>query len=187
MINMNLKATIMIALCVLICSGVALCQKYEQESRIKEEQLPSAIPGYLDKYYPERSKVKHYEEYSKTGKDGVLRHYYESKFDSGHYRYSVKFDSSGALYDIERLIDMQQLPSQLKLQIEEDLSQYFQKHRTRKLQEVIDQAGTVIAYELVVKGSRERDVGYYELRYDPEGQRISVVPIQETLNPFFFF
>jgi len=184
---MNTKGLLAVALCILTNCGWAVAQKYEQESRIKTRQLPLAISSYLDRHYPERSKVRHYEEYSRDDENGVLILFYESKFDLGSHRYSVKFDSSGSLYDIERLVPARRLPNLVRQQIEEDLSVYFQKYRISKIQEILEPNGSVLGYELVVKGKRNQDIGYFELKYNAEARRRSVISIQERLNPFFFF
>jgi len=181
------KYPLIIAAAMLMSCAAANAQKYEQESRIKTELLPSAIIAYLDQHYPERSKLRHYEEYSKREEEDKLQRFYESKFNSGGYRYSVKFDSSGQLYDTERIVAVRHLPEPILRQIKEDLSLYFQRHRIKKVQEIIDKAGKVVGYELVLRGRRNQDVGYFELQYDATAQRVSATPIQEALNPFFFF
>ena len=171
---------------ILSCSTVE-AQKYEQESRIKAERLPSAALFYLDQHYPGRTKVRYYEEYSKRDAGAALQRFYESKFDEDGFRYSVKFDSTGTLYDIERIVVFQQLPPSILEPIEEDLSRYFRKYRVKKVQELLDETGEVIGYELVVRGKHGQDIGYFELQYDEAARRTSVIPIQDALNPFFFF
>lgn len=171
---------------ILSCS-TAEAQKYEQESRIEADRLPSAVLSYLDQHYPGRAKVRHYEEYSKRDTGAALQRFYESKFDADGFRYSVKFDSSGTLYDIERLVVFRRLPPTIRQQIKEDLSRYFRKHRVKKIQEQLDETGEVLGYELVVRGKHDQDIGYFELQYDEAARRISAISIQDALNPFFFF
>lgn len=184
---MKLSPIIITVTVFFLSCGMAKAQKYEQESRIKADQLPTAVLSYLDQHYPERSKVRHYEEYSKRNTAAALQRFYESKFDADGFRYSVKFDSSGRLHDIERLVVFRRLPPAILQQIKEDLSRYFHKHRVKKAQELLDETREVLGYELVVRGKRGKDIGYFELQYDAAARRTSVIPIQDALNPFFFF
>lgn len=184
---MNTRLIILITAALLLSFGTARAQKYEQESRIKAESLPFAVLTYLDQHYPERTKVRHYEEYSKQDTATAIQRFYESKFDADGFRYSVKFDSSGKLYDIERLVPFRRLPRPVSQQINQDLSRYFHKYRVKKVQEQLDETGDVLGYELVVRGQHGQDIGYFELQYDQAAQRLSAVSIKDTFNPFFFF
>lgn len=184
---MNLLPLSATILALLLSHSVVNAQKYEQESRIKADELPASILVYLDQHYPERCKVRHYEEYSKPAEKSVVRRYYESKFDADGYRYSVKFDSSGSLYDTERLISANQMPDSILHEIRKDLALFFHKYRIVKIQEILDQSGLVQGYELVARGKREKNLGYFELQYSATAKRLSAALIQESLNPFFFF
>lgn len=126
-------------------------------------------------------------EHSRQGQEAKLTLYFESKFKSAGYRYSVKFDSLGQLYDVERIIKSDQLPSPARHSIHEDLGASFQHFRIEKIQERYLPTGSLAGYELEVRGKRGEVVGYFELQYGPGGQRLSLEPVEQDSNPFFFF
>ncbi|MCI4651394.1 hypothetical protein [Phaeodactylibacter sp.] len=177
-----------IALFACICFAVsAHAQKYEREARIKAAEMPAPALTYLAKTYPERSRTRHYEEHSRQGKEENLQRFFESKFKMDGYRYSVKFDSLGALYDVERIVAFEQLPSPARQVIEEDLGNTFRHFRIEKIQERYAPSGQLIGYEIEIRGKRNNTVGQFELQYSPDGTRQSLEPIESDPNPFFFF
>lgn len=81
----------------------AHAQKYEREARISASEMPAPALEHLAEAYPERKRTRHYAEHSRLGQEQKLRLFYESKFKTEGLHYSVKFDSLGRLYDVERL------------------------------------------------------------------------------------
>ena len=165
----------------------AHAQKYEREARIQAADMPASALVYLAKNYPERSRTRHYEEHSRHGQEDKLRLFYESKFKMEGYRYSVKFDSLGGLYDVERIVGFEQLPSPARQAVEEDLGNTFRHFRIEKIQERYAPNGQLMGYEIEIRGKRENTVGRFELQYAPDGMRQLLEPIESDPNPFFFF
>lgn len=173
---------------LLLClSFSARAQKYEREARIKPREMPAPALLYLADTYPDRRRTKHYAEHSRYGQEETLTLFYESKFKSDSYRYSVKFDSLGQLHDVERIIKFDQLPSPVKKVVQEDLGESFKHFRIKKIQERYAPAGQLVGYEMEISGKRGGAVGDYELQYSPDGQRQSLQSIESDPNPFFFF
>jgi hypothetical protein len=165
----------------------ANAQKYEREERISPEELPAAVLLYLNEQYPQRSKVRHYRELSRSGAQDKLQLFFESKFRHEGWYYSVKFDSLGQLYDTERILPRRQLSEKLRDRISKDLSQFFSRYRLRKIQQRPEEDGTVTGYEIVVRGKHDKAVSYYEFQYSANGERQSQELIEQAPNPFFFF
>ncbi|MCR9102548.1 MAG: hypothetical protein NXI25_21525 [bacterium] len=173
-----------------VCVGFAIsayAQKYEREARIKAADLPTPALAHLAKNYADRGRTRHYEEHSRQGQEEELQRFYESKFRMDGYRYSVKFDSLGALYDVERIVAFEQLPSLARQAIQEDLGHTFRHFRIEKIQERYAPSGQLMGYEMEIRGKRENTVGQFELLYAPDGARQSLEPIESDPNPFFFF
>lgn len=162
-------------------------QKYERESRIKTSEMPAPALAFLAESYPDRGRTRHYEEQSRRGQETALVLFYESKFKFKGSRYSVKFDSLGQLYDVERIIKFDHLPSPVKEEIRDNLGQSFQYFRIEKVQERYAPDGQLIGYEIEIQGRQDEDVGYFELQYSPKGRRQSLKSIELDSNPFFFF
>ncbi len=183
-----MKATLLLTiLCTLALCTPGQAQKYEREERVQPEDLPQAVLIYLEKAYPQRSRVRHYRELSRSGGQEELQLFFESKFRDEGWYYSVKFDSLGQLYDTERIIRPGHLPDEVEEKIEEDLGGYFQRYRIQKIQERLEEDGSVLGYEIVLRGKHNRSIGYYELQYDAAGTRLYCEPIEQSPNPFFFF
>jgi len=171
---------ILILLCCGMISMETAAQKVEVERRIKAEQLPDAILNYLESEYPDKRRVKHYEEFNEKGR------FFESKFCFEKQKYSVKFDSLGQLYDVERLTKMKELPEPVLLKIKEELRDFFERYRVVKIQEKLV-GEQVIGYELEAKGKSEKRLSYFEFQFNKEGIPESVRPIEQPANDFFFF
>lgn len=162
-------------------------QKYEREARIKASEMPPPALAHLTEVYTERGRTRHYEEQSRHGQEEKLQLFYESKFKMKGYRYSVKFDSTGTLYDVERVVAFEQLPSPVQQAVQEDLGNTFKHFRIEKLQEHFEPAGQLTGFEIEIRGKRNGTVGYFEVQYDTNGQRQSLESIESDPNPFFFF
>jgi hypothetical protein len=166
--------------CFCFLGSGLFAQKVEVERRIKANALPDQVLEFLQKKYPDKRRIKHYEEYNEKGR------FYESKFCYEEKRYSVKFDSSGQLYDIERAVKFKSLPASISQQIESHLSDHFQRYRVVKVQEqLVD--GQVAGYELEAKGKASGRLGYFEFQFDTRGNQKSVRAVEKPDNDFFFF
>ncbi|MBV6654921.1 MAG: hypothetical protein KI786_14245 [Mameliella sp.] len=173
---------------VLVClSFSANAQKFEKEKRIKAVQMPQSALAYLNKNYPESGRIKHYLELSKHSNESTLQRFFESKFRSEGRRYSIKFDSLGRLYDVERIIDFKQLPSPVQQAIRGDLISVFQHFQILKIQEAFTPEMNLKGYELEVRCNRGKSIGLYEFQFDFNGVRKAMEAIEADPNPFFFF
>lgn len=155
-------------------------EKMEREFKIKQEQAPAIAKTYIDEVF--KGKVKWYQEYNENGI------YYEAKFRKNKKRFSVKFDSTGILYDVEELFKFKSTDFSGKSSIENFLENKFQRWKVTKAQyqwtgdpavlrkyllEEIAPVSISPNFELVVRGKNKGDIGYFEFIFNESGQLIS--------------
>lgn len=119
-----------ILLFVLLSSSITSLlgqQKFEQEYRLEEKEVPMPAYDFVDEISFER-KVRWYLE------EGLDRFSIEAKTKYRGNRYSLEFDSTGVLEDIEIEVEMEELPSLVIDSIHTYLSKTFQKSKVTKVQ-----------------------------------------------------
>jgi hypothetical protein len=104
--------------------------KYEREQRIKEDKVPR--PAYVwIRYCVPSEELKapkwYYEE-------GLETYSYECKFRLGHRRYSVKFDSTGHLEDVELSVRFRDLPDSLQSPVRNYLTEQYAACKIERVQ-----------------------------------------------------
>ena len=159
-------------------------QKYEKEYRIKESEVPSEAINFIEKSFPDK-KVKWYGEENLTGQS------IEAKVKKDGNLFSVKFDTMGAIQDVEMLVKFKELDNTIKDQIENELEDAFTKYKIQKVQiqwiGAIDVLESLISerkaegehvtnYEIVVRGKEGRQTDYYEFLFNEKGE------LKERLN-----
>lgn len=151
-------------------------EKFEMEQRVGRDKVPESALRFVDSFT--KSKVKWYEE------TGISSKSYEAKFKLNGKRFSVEFDSTGSLEDIEIRMRYRDLETNLKRSISAHLDSVYNRTRIHKLQ--IQYAGDVqkmmklrigiseglnIQYELElrtkIKGARPE---LYEYTFDQQGK-----------------
>lgn len=152
--------------------------KFERESRLRVSEVPSSAVAFIEKAAIS-TKIKWYFEENEAGNS------VEAKFRHQASDYSVEFDTSGLIQDIEIKIDLSELSALQQQAINTALGALFTKYRIRKIQRqyrgstedllrVMQLVGVVsnnqIRYELVVKGRDSNGVNLYEITFDEEGQ-----------------
>lgn len=155
-------------------------EKFEKESRLKSDEVPSEAQAFIDSLGVE-SKIKWYAE------EGLNQSSIEAKFEFQNQEYSVEFDTSGVLEDIEILMDWEELEQSLKDQINAQLEKECEKFNIRKVQ--IQYSGNPsnllikirtgeakkveVRYELIVKCRDENDVALFEYLFNDQGIQLS--------------
>ncbi len=154
--------------------------KQEREFRIRAESAPVAAQDFVAACQFE-SKVKWYweEDVSSLSIEAKVRH-------QGR-RYSIEFDTSGRLQDVEVRWHMDDLPSRTRTGILNHLETAFARFRIGKVQEqwigpepllrdlIKAGEGATSAqtnYELIVRGRQGSRINRYEYLFDAEGSYI---------------
>ncbi|AMQ57413.1 hypothetical protein [Algoriphagus sanaruensis] len=169
-------------------------EKFEREVKVKSSIIPVKASSWLSYAFDKARKVKWYEEYSQEGKS------FEAKFWRQDQFYSVEFDSTGNLIDVEVEIreDEIQTISWEKVQLE--FSENFQGHKILKIQKQyigdMSQLATFfqnrevaepqIRYEIVFEGKKEF-WRLWEGLFDESGALISLIPVQQRFADNLIF
>ncbi len=102
-------------------------QKFEQEYRLDEDQVPSLASDFVEEISFDR-KVRWYLE------EGLDRFSIEAKTRYRGHKYSLEFDSTGMLEDIEIEVEMEKLPASVIDSINTFLCKDFEKFKVTKVQ-----------------------------------------------------
>ncbi|GHB68852.1 hypothetical protein [Persicitalea jodogahamensis] len=152
--------------------------KYEKEYRLKAVDIPPAARQFVDSLDFER-RVRWYVEVSQQGKS------IEAKSKRGGQKYSVEFDTTGRLQDVEIEVSWRDLPEALRKNIEQNLENEFKRFRIRKVQrqftgkseDVLNYLGQrgngnrlTIKYELVLRGRKDGETDEFEYTFSAEGR-----------------
>ena len=154
--------------------------KEEKEKRISDNDLPAKTIEVLKPFMEEAAGVKFYYEIDGDHKS------YEAKFKYGGRKYSIEFDSTGMLEDVEVIVNWKSLPESTKNGIETYL-ETFQNNKIFRLQKqftsesdddqktiaaALANQGETVRYEMVV-GIKENKVWHnFELLFDENGMML---------------
>ena len=161
-------------------------EKVEREVGIKSSKVPNHAKEWLLDAFEEVKKPKWYLEYSQNGRA------YEAKFLFKSYFYSVKFDSLGALMDVEIEIDRKEIPQNTWIQIQSYFESSYEDIKIQKIQRQLigdesdvedyfdedKKEGVTIRYEIVFDGKNE-SWAKWEALFDDQGKLISIIRVQE--------
>jgi len=159
--------------------------KVEREHRIKKNQFPDAAHDFIKEKLQDAKRLRFYKETDTT------KNRYEAKFKKDKLHYSVEFDESGKLKDIEILIKEVDVPEDSWSKITTFLNQKFTKYKIRKIQQqypVTSDEPTEttlnnafqnllipsLIYELLVRGKIHEDRADYEILFGAEGDFIKM-------------
>ncbi len=165
--------------------NVAAQLKYEREFNLSPDKVPAIAKKFVDSCCP-GSKVKWYGEESFKGKS------IEAKLKYYDAQYSIEYDTSGNIQDVEKTIQLNSIPTNTFSAIIKNLDAVFSKYKIEKIQvqwmgstlalyELIRQNNSslpyTIHYEIVLKGRKEKGMKMYEILFSPEGTVLSISEI----------
>lgn len=151
--------------------------KYEREYRIKTQAVPAPARQFVDSL-AFRKKVKWYFEENLRGNS------IEAKVCRDKKRFSIEFDTSGVLQDIEIQHRWTDIPEHTQRRITTTLDSLFVRHDIRKIQVQYSgnrsalfklaqnqqpATGYTTRYEMVVKGKKPDGLRLYEITLDENG------------------
>lgn len=152
--------------------------KLEREYRIKSSEVPSKAVRFITENF-DKMKIKWYGEENLDGKA------IEAKGKRDGMLYSIKFDTSGNIQDIESIIRFNDIPETAKVNIEKNLGRRFSKFTIQKTQKQwlgdIDVLSELakgnepsgkysVNYEINLKGTKNGRTDYYEVLADQKGE-----------------
>ena len=181
-----MKFYLILVLVVLSFSGIGQV-KYEKEHKVKNDEVPKEALNFIIEFDVDKNVKWFYEE-------GTFGNSFEAKFIQDGHKYSVEFDTSGTIQDIEILIDFEEIEGYVFEKIKQHISQFFVSNKIQKVQ--IQYTGNVfdllslkdlhtanlqqlgISYELVVKGKTEGKIKLMEFNFSQTGELIQKSELQ---------
>lgn len=177
----KLITNIAVVLLVICTNHIYAQQKYEKESRLKAEAVPTKARAFIDSLTI-TEKIKWYLE------EGLDRTSIEAKFKLNNQKHSVEFDTTGNLEDIEIQIKWSDLQKTLKDSINTQLGRDCKKFKIRKTQ--IQYSGDrstllskiktgksttdfLVQYELIVKCKNAKNIALFEYLFSNIGQKLA--------------
>lgn len=156
-------------------------EKFEKETRLTEENVPINALSFWDSLNLQ-TKVRWYLE------ESLVQKSVEAKFKWEGQQYSVEFDSTGHLEDIEVKVKWNRLESMVKDTISAFLEKDCEKFSVRKVQ--IQYSGdrsalksivksnnrepsVIVNYEVVVKCRQQHTVALYEYLFNEWGKKLA--------------
>jgi hypothetical protein len=186
----------LMTLALLLYSETTSAQhKIEREYAIKSTQVPERALQFLKQIFDDQ-KIRWYVEESQTGRS------IEAKIKRDGTIYSIEFDQSGNLQDIEKIIKFSSLPQKLRQAIEKTLETDFSRIKISKVQRQWTGPATTLRlllakkeplekyttrYELVIRGTKDRSTSDYEVLVDDQGRLILTSKIIQKDNPHLIF
>ena len=157
--------------------------KYEREFRIKKSQMPTGALQLLERFVEDAKRLKFYKETDSTKSS------FEAKFKKDKLWYSVEFDATGSLEDIEITIAPLDIPSDVLANISTYFKNSFDKPRVKKIQQQYlataeEELKTTfrnafqnllipsLNYEIIVSGKEDNHYLEYKVLFDAKGNFI---------------
>lgn len=167
-------------------------EKFEKESRIQLDEVPDAAKQFIENLQF-KGKVKWYLEESLEGTS------VEAKFKRDGEKYSIEFDPSGAIQDVEIEIQQEAIASEVYTKIDQTLTIIFSSYKLIKIQKQLIggkqsllktlQGQTLVGevtknFEIVLKGVNDDGRKWYEYTFSAEGELLhkSVIIFRNTDN-----
>lgn len=156
--------------------------KIEREVAVKAKQVPNKAAQFIEQSNI-KSKVRWYQEFnSKT-------HSFEAKTKINKLWYSIEFDSTGTLEDIEVKRKVSDLSVEVANNIQQFLKTNYVKHKILKLQfqysgeirSLQDLSQATLKFELEVHAKKANEMSKpYEITFDSKGKHLLTRNIQPS-------
>lgn len=168
-------------LLVIICifKFSAFAQKIEKEKLINKNKFPDKALKYLNQHFDQQKGIKYYRE--KT-EDSV---FYESKFNCNGEFFSVKFYTNGVLYDIEKIINKEQISDEAWKKINTKFDHDFKRWKVTKIQKRFYDNSE--EYEIIAEGKLKKQVKVFEYHFSEEGIFLSKEEVEGRFTDILFF
>lgn len=178
-----------LSVAIIMCAApviMAQAVKNEIEDSIKREEMPENALAVLDEFWAELNDIQYY--FQTDGEEES----YEAKLEWKGHQYSIEFDRTGIIKDVEKLIELEMVSPEAIDGINEYLQKEFRRLNIIRLQrqhiakdsddpdgedfieDILegDEDDLEIRYELEVEGRSGRQIGAFELLFDHSGNLI---------------
>lgn len=172
-----------ILIAVLISFQITAQVKYEREVRVRADEVPEKAVEWIDSTFTGTKRgFRWFHEIS------IDKQSYEAKFRWRNVRYSVKFDTTGILDDVEFEIDWYDISEIARTNINNYLEANFISHKTLRIQRQLTGPphdlqrfilyntayNPTINYELEIRARKEHMNELWEAFFDSEGKFLSL-------------
>lgn len=123
--------------------------KFEREYRIREKDAPVEAVKFINATYGNK-KVKWYTEESQDGKS------FEAKTKFRKYKYSVEFDTTGNLQDVEKTIEIDEIEPETINEITKSLTIEFGDFKILKVQVQYTSGNPETIRQIIKKGDSQQ-------------------------------
>ncbi|MEQ8525775.1 hypothetical protein [Gracilimonas sp.] len=165
----------------LFCSAQEI--KDEVEKSIDRNEMPASALSLINQFWKEEKKADFYRQ-----SDGEMISY-EVKLNWEDHQYSIEFDSTGSLIDVEQIIEIEELPEALRNTITEEIDKQYSKFKFTRVQRQFSASGNddeevlenileedfedlLIRYEIEIDGQNKDELGSFEMLFDVNGNFI---------------
>jgi len=160
-------------------------QKFEKESRLKTDDVPSAALQFIEAVEM-NYRWKWYFEENLKGNSVEAKTKYNGK------RYSIEFDTSGKIQDVEVETELPGMDENVSRNIVQALDSMFNRFKIDKIQiqysaespvllailnNITTRSDYKVQYEIVVKGKKTGRPKLYELTFSDSGKLLDSVEI----------
>ncbi|KAA6437001.1 hypothetical protein FEM33_19965 [Dyadobacter flavalbus] len=157
-------------------------KKYEREYAIRQSAVPEKAVEFVRSVF-KKEKIHWY------GEESLKETTIEAKLKSGGKHYSIEFDKSGEIQDVELLSRFSRIDAETRETIHKKLEKEFTKYKVVKTQ--IQYKGSKsdlkkamqsdkvpddveIHYELILNAVRKKAMNYFEVLCNQKGSVISI-------------
>jgi hypothetical protein len=191
----GIKHTIGSILFFVLTLSLTAQDKIEREYGIKREEVPQKALKWFNEAFQDPGKVNWYFEES-SGKGS-----YEAKFRLDGSTYSVEFDTSGYIEDIEIDISWKKIPAETRKNLEAFFESNYSRHKLMKIQRqytglpevllefILNESldGVTVKYEIEYHGKTETENELWEGLFDADGnaEQIRKIILAPTNNMEF--
>jgi hypothetical protein len=165
--------------------------KNEVEKRIKRKEMPAEAIQTLKTMPINLNESKFYLE--KDNKHSS----FEAKVKYKDHRYSIELNKKGELLDIEVVINLEEIPEEVRETIENYLENTYERHKIEKIQEHFIPANTQDAfderknpdkYELIVATkNKENKLEKREILFNSNGKELETRKVIRRAYEFLLF
>lgn len=183
---LKMKKFYLLFMVVFLTASANAQYKVEKELSIKKESAPQPMQAFID-VHPFHKRIRWYKELSLKGLS------YEAKTSYKNFFYSIEFDSTGILQDLERIVLFKNIEDSTREKIEDELSKEFKKIKIKKVQEQFEDNDEKLhqliegkrptsdfdfKYEIVFRGKKGKETKYYEVLTTSTGTMIAISEIK---------
>lgn len=180
---------LLIAIAFTLTTNAAAQDKLEKEFSVSEANVPISAKEFIESL-PLKTKIYWFYEI------GRYQTSYEAKFKYKRKVYSIEFDTTGNLLDVEIQLKWKDIKKTTSAKLRKNLNATFDKHRINKIQlqlkgakeSILDAlildfkkipANLLNGYEVVVNGKKDGVFQLYEIFFDMSGTTKLFVQIQQ--------